>query len=124
MGLGAYGSVAFDRPGGETCGSAHSRPIDLTHLSRQTLGDRALEQEVLQLFVQQALMVRDEISGAAPVERLRIAHGLKGSARSVGAFAVAKCVEAIEKDPSDGRALKQLSDRIDEVRDFIAAIGR
>ena len=29
---------------------ASSRPVDLVHLSRYTLGDRALEREVLELF--------------------------------------------------------------------------
>ena len=79
-------AVAFAMPGGEGSAGPRSRarPVDLTHLSRQTLGDRALEQEVLQLFVQQALSVRDQIAEAGKSERLRLAHGLKGSARGVG----------------------------------------
>ena len=52
-------AVAFSMPGGETCAKARARPVDLVHLARQTMGDRALEQEVLGLFVQQALNVRD-----------------------------------------------------------------
>jgi HPt (histidine-containing phosphotransfer) domain-containing protein len=119
-----FQAVAFDRPGGESCGSACSRPIDLAHLSRQTLGDRSVEQEVLKLFVQQALMVRDRIEAASPVERLRLAHGLKGSARGIGAFAIADCVSEIETHPEDGGNLRRLSGLIDQVRDFIAAITR
>ena len=117
-----FQAVAFDRPGGESCGSACSRPI--AHLSRQTLGDRSVEQEVLKLFVQQALMVRDRIEAASPVERLRLAHGLKGSARGIGAFAIADCVSEIETHPEDGGNLRRLSGLIDQVRDFIAAITR
>jgi HPt (histidine-containing phosphotransfer) domain-containing protein len=119
-------AVAFAMPGGEGSAGPRSRarPVDLTHLSRQTLGDRALEQEVLQLFVQQALSVRDQIAEAGKSERLRLAHGLKGSARGVGAFALADCVAEIEKQPDDKHLIKKLSALIDEVRDFIAAICR
>lgn len=118
-------AVAFAMPGGE--GSAPAprvRPVDLKHLARQTLGDRALEQEVLRLFIQQALSVRDQIGAASNGERLRLAHGLKGSARGVGAFAVADCVAEIEKRPDDKHLIRRLSTLIDEVRDFIAAISR
>jgi HPt (histidine-containing phosphotransfer) domain-containing protein len=116
--------IAFSMPGGEKCVQARSRPIDLVHLTRQTMGDRALEQDVLALFIQQALSVRDKISSATAAERLRLAHTLKGSARSVGAFAIAECAAAIEEDP-DGRQLpKKLAVLIDQARDFVAAINR
>ena len=48
--------VAFSMPGGEVSAvaKAKTRPIDLAHLSRQTMGDRELEREVLDLFVDQA----------------------------------------------------------------------
>jgi HPt (histidine-containing phosphotransfer) domain-containing protein len=53
-----------------------------------------------------------------------LAHGLKGSARGVGAFAVADCSAQIEDKPDDSRAVKRLGALIEEVRDFIAAINR
>ncbi|RUV26092.1 histidine kinase, partial [Mesorhizobium sp. M5C.F.Ca.IN.020.32.2.1] len=57
--------IAFSMPGGDVSGTAAgSRPVDLAHLARQTMGDRNLEQEVLALFVQQALSVRDRIVDA------------------------------------------------------------
>jgi HPt (histidine-containing phosphotransfer) domain-containing protein len=49
---------------------------------------------------------------------------LKGSARGIGAFAVAECASIIENQPEDVRALKRLSTLIEEVRDFIAGISR
>lgn len=116
--------VAFSMPGGEVCGAARNRPVDLVHLGRQTMGDRELEREVLALFVQQALSVRDRITDADSRERIMLAHGLKGSARGVGAFAVADCSAQIEDKPEDGRALKRLGVLIEEVREFIAAINR
>lgn len=96
----------------------------MAHLARQTMGDRALEQEVLALFVQQALSVRDRIVDADINERLLLAHGLKGSARGIGAFAIADCATAIERQPENVSALKRLGTLIEEVRDFIAAISR
>jgi len=113
--------IAFSMPGGNASGTAGSRPVDMAHLARQTMDDRALEQEVLGLFVQQALSVRDKILDADAKERVFLAHGLKGSARGIGAFAVAECAGAIERQPEDVRTLKKLGVLIEEVRDFIAA---
>ncbi len=116
--------IAFSMPGGDASGTARSRPVDLAHLARQTMGDRGLEQEVLALFVQHALSVRDKIVDADVQQRLLLAHGLKGSARGVGAFAVADCATAIERQPEDAGTLNRLGTLIEEVRDFIAAINR
>jgi HPt (histidine-containing phosphotransfer) domain-containing protein len=117
-------AVAFSMPAGESSGAKARRPMDLAHLSRQTMGDRALEHEVLQLFVQQALSVRSQIANASLKERLLLAHGLKGSARGVGAFDIADCVAELEESPEDALILERLESLIDEVRDFIAAISR
>lgn len=117
-------AVCFGRPGGETCGPAPSRPVDLIHLARQTLGNRELEQEVLDLFVQQALDVKDRILNADAAERIRLAHGLKGSASGVGAFQIAECAGQIEASPEGDEMPRRLAGLIDEVRDFIAAISR
>jgi HPt (histidine-containing phosphotransfer) domain-containing protein len=117
-------AVAFAMPGGEGSAAPRARPVDLAHLAKQTLGDRELEKEVLQLFVQQALSVRDQIMQGTTAERLRLAHALKGSARGVGAFAIAECVAELEKRPDDRPLCKRLFLLIDEVRDFIAAVNR
>jgi HPt (histidine-containing phosphotransfer) domain-containing protein len=117
-------TVAFASPGGQTCPPARGRPIDLAHLSRQTLGDRAIEQEVLALFMQQANTVRDRIAQATPAERSLLAHGLRGSSAGIGAFAIAEIAKEIEHDPHDKSLVLKLAARIDDVRDFIAAISR
>jgi HPt (histidine-containing phosphotransfer) domain-containing protein len=116
--------IAFERPGGESCGQRTSRPIDLAHLSRQTNGDRSLEQEVLGLFVQQAVLVREQMAGADPEGRFRLAHSLKGSALGIGAFALADCAAEIERKPGDRAVIGRLTKLIDDLRDFVAAIGR
>ncbi|MBU2146577.1 Hpt domain-containing protein [Mesorhizobium sp. 10J20-29] len=117
-------AVAFQMPGGEVSDTAPARPIDLAHLARQTMGDRELEREVLSLFVDQVLSVRDQLAHADVKARKQLAHSLKGSARSVGAAAIGRCAEAIEDNPADRQAERRLSRLIDEVRDFIAAINR
>ncbi|WP_378950781.1 Hpt domain-containing protein [Mesorhizobium sp. ANAO-SY3R2] len=117
-------SVAFNMPGGESSGAAHARPVDLEHLARQTMDDREVEREVLDLFVHQALSVRDAIRSADLAERLSLAHALKGAARGIGAFTVADCVAEIEGRPDDPNLIEKLAHLIDEVRDFIAAISR
>lgn len=116
--------IAFSMPGGEGRRCGTGRPIDMAHLSRQTMGDRALEQEVLSLFLQQAAGVSRKIAAAAVNERLLMAHGLKGSARGVGAFAIAECATAIERDPHDQRCWKKLASLVEAAGNFVAAIGR
>jgi len=70
-------------------------PIDLQHLARMTLGDAALEREVLGMFASQATALVAKLA-ALPAEAVALAHTLKGSARAVGAFRVAECAEALE----------------------------
>lgn len=76
------------------------RPIDLVHLARQTLGDRALEREILDLFLTQVKAVLSRLEAAAPDARPDLAHTLKGSARAVGAWKVALQAEACEAHAS------------------------
>jgi len=78
------------------CGS----PIDLVHLSRQSMGDRALETELLALFDRQAVMIMDRLrqeGGGGRDWRRDLAHTLKGSARAVGAVRVAAAAQCYEE---------------------------
>jgi HPt (histidine-containing phosphotransfer) domain-containing protein len=70
-------------------------PIDLAHLARMTLGDAALEQQVLGMFATQAASLIAKLT-ALPAEAGALAHTLKGSARAIGAFRVAERAEALE----------------------------
>lgn len=117
-------NMAFAMPGGEDCGHSRSRPVDLAHLSRQTMGDRDLEREVLSLFQHQAQVVGDRMEGATFQERILLAHGLKGAARGIGAFRVADIADAVESDPANGDNLHRLVEAIADVRDFVSAISR
>jgi HPt (histidine-containing phosphotransfer) domain-containing protein len=90
--------VAVMPPG--TAISASERPLDLVHLSRQTLGDRALEIELLGLFDKQAgqIMARLDSSLCCGDQKWRhdLSHTLKGSARAIGAVRVAAAAQAYE----------------------------
>lgn len=101
-----------------------TRAIDFAHLDRQTMGDRALEQEVLRLFLDQARSTTERLAAADRKERLRLAHALKGSARGVGAFPIASCVADLEKAPEDLALLRRLRRLISEADELIASISR
>ncbi len=89
--------------------TGHERPLDLVHLSRQTLGDRELEVELLGLFDKQAGQIiarlASALSGSDRKWRHDLCHTLRGSARAIGAVKVARFAQSYE----DGLAA-QLSD--------------
>ena len=104
------------------------RPIDLVHLARTTLGDRSLEREVLQLFERQSGMLIARMRSAAPAGIATLAHTLKGSARGIGAWRVARAAEQVElagaRDGEIGHALERLSAASEEARVVIADLLR
>lgn len=69
--------------------------IDGEHLARVTLGERELEREVLMLFAQQSADLVGRLE-KLPREGASLAHTLKGSARGIGAFAVAEMADRLE----------------------------
>ncbi len=101
--------------------------IDTGHLAQMTLGDRSLEREVLQLFDRQAAMLmarmRDSLVAG---EVSACAHTLKGSARGIGAWAVASAAEAVELAAGGGhvtdRHLSGLAATIGDARAAIAGL--
>lgn len=68
-------------------------PIDLAHLAEQTFGNADLEAEVLRLFRKQS---RDCLVRLSAAPDARDAHLLLGSARGIGAKAVADAASALE----------------------------
>jgi HPt (histidine-containing phosphotransfer) domain-containing protein len=102
-------------------------PIDFEHLRRMTLGDAELEREVLGLFSAQALRLVGTLA-ALPADAGAQAHTLKGSARAIGAFAVADAASRLEAKIANGsdasQALTELSDAVALVRSAVDAILR
>lgn len=99
--------------------------IDLVHLSRQTLGDATLESELLRLFVVQALQysawLEETFAPSDAAKRADLTHRLKGSARAIGAFALAEAAESYEEalragsqDASGGR--RRLAEALEQAR--------
>ena len=97
--------------------------LDETHLDRMTLGDRRLEREVLELFLRQTTIMLDRIVNAPPPLAAAAAHTLKGSARGIGAWRVARAAELLEQaagedgeDASRHDPGRDLADAIDELK--------
>ncbi|MGI9402610.1 MAG: Hpt domain-containing protein [Rhizobiaceae bacterium] len=74
-----------------------AKPIDLVHLSAQTMGDLTLENEILEIFLRAAeeniALWKDAIDQDA---RKRAAHSLKGGARGIGAWELAEVANKAE----------------------------
>ena len=99
------------------------------HLSRYTLGERALEGEVLELFQTKAAVWLQRL-GAAQMDRewKEAAHTLKGSARAIGAWRVGDAAERAEalsaEALADGRtgALRELELAVGEAKAYIRTL--
>ncbi len=100
-------------------------PIDLAHLARMSLGDAALEREVLSLFVAQSAKLIAALA-TLPQDARELAHKLKGSARAIGAFAVADAAAGLEHVLTSGiepaEPLAVLTDAVARARNAIEAI--
>lgn len=104
--------------------------IDTGHLARMTLGDTTLQHEVLTLFITQSASLIDRLA-QCPANAAALAHTLKGSARGIGAFAVAACAERLERAVGDRKAqvsaLTDLRQAIDgtvhEIEQFLGRAG-
>ena len=110
-----------------TMAPVSSGPIDHVHLGRYTLGNRALEIEVLQLFAGQAPSTLADLAAAHDAKAWHIqAHTLKGSARAVGAWALATAAEEAERaghdNPDRGDMLAHLQTILDDVSHYIAGL--
>lgn len=97
-------------------------PIDFDHLQRMTLGDAAIEQEVLTMFSAQSATLMHTLA-AVPADASALAHTLKGSARAIGAFAVADAAARLEVAIAKGLdASAALADLGGAVAEALAAI--
>jgi HPt (histidine-containing phosphotransfer) domain-containing protein len=106
-----------------------SRPVDLVHLSRYTLGERALEREVLELFCSQSSIYIERLHAARSDKDWKdAAHSLKGSATAIGAWraaAAAASAEALSGEAlSQARALRlsEIESSVREAERYIGAL--
>lgn len=108
----------------QRAGDSLAQAIDVAHLARQTLGDRTLEREVLELFRRQARILLFRFEALTnPSERAQVAHTLKGSARGIGANRVAFAAEELERSANagepTGKALAEVAESIAEATSAI-----
>ncbi|PWE56590.1 Hpt domain-containing protein [Metarhizobium album] len=118
-------SIAFEAPDNVRGSSpSRARPIDLVHLANQTMGDKALEMEVLQMFARQARNCLQEISRLEGDGMLAAVHRLKGAASAVGAFQVSTAAERLEETPGDAALLASVGAAVLEAENFILKLCR
>lgn len=93
---------------------AQQGPIDLLHLSKQALGDRSLELEVLRMFYDMltTYMARLEASTNRSDLMLNF-HAIKGASLGIGAFGLADLAATAEDELRDGAAVNP--ERVDDV---------
>jgi len=103
------------------------RPIDMEHLTRQTLGDPGLQLEVLRLFDEMSHVYYERLENSTTVDDLlRNLHTLKGAAAGVGAFGLAELARVAETELRQGSPVNP--ERIDDlniaVQEVSAFIGQ
>jgi hypothetical protein len=110
----------------DSCFDPKRRPVDLTHLARYTMGNSAIEQEVLDLFRRQTRLYFGKLSEAATPEAWHdAARVLMASAQSIGAWQLLRAAEMAERlsfaSPLPVRLemLRSLRSEIDEANQFI-----
>ena len=107
---------------------AATRPIDLVHLSRQSLGDPGIEQEILLMFDQMVLTHMSRIRETIDVKVILYnLHALKGAAAGVGAKNIALLAKDAEdemhkSDKLSHECIADLRMAVEEVRHFIAEL--
>ncbi|MFM1816175.1 MAG: hypothetical protein RLZ98_2870 [Pseudomonadota bacterium] len=109
---------------------SEERPaIDLAHLRRYTLGNRDIEEEVLQLFASETPHTIEQLARAeSDADWQRAAHTLKGTARAVGAWELAERAQEAERlvnwrvQAVRARALASVARAFDDAVVFIGTI--
>lgn len=105
---------------------AFNRPVDLVHLSRYTLGNRSLEREVLSLFLTQSAIYLQRLKDAGTdKDWADAAHTIKGSAKSIGAWQLARSAETAEsmkrgaRSANSAGAIMELERLVDKTNGYI-----
>ena len=99
--------------------------VDFAYLESYAANDQAIVEEVLGLFREQATMWERLLDPATGAGTWRDAvHTLKGSARGIGAHALAQACEQAERGAASGSAWREITavrDSLDQALADIAA---
>ena len=101
--------------------------VDVMHFREFTAGDRSLEREILQIFLEHVPHYIDVLKAIETDNWRAMAHKLKGAARSIGAWELACEAERAEEmdiAPAVGGAdreklISELERRFVRVNDYI-----
>ncbi len=117
--------AAFECPNTQGGGIPSSaNPIDLVHLARQTLGDRAVELDALKLFARQARECLHDLSDGGNCNVKAVAHKLKGAAQAIGAFRVSDAASKLENEPDEAAYIAETGAAVMEAENFILRLSR
>jgi HPt (histidine-containing phosphotransfer) domain-containing protein len=99
---------------------AAAKTVDYDHLRIQAGEDLGVMREVLVLFITHGEQVLGELERASDAKTWKQwTHTLKGSARGVGAFAVAEAAADAERHILDKAKLQSLKTVFAEARSYI-----
>lgn len=100
--------------------TATAKAVDYDHLRNQAAGNIDVMREVLSLFVTHCEQVLTELETAADAKAWKQwTHTLKGSARGIGAFAVAEAAAEAERHSMDKTKLAPIRAAFAEAQAFI-----
>ncbi|KAB2910420.1 MAG: Hpt domain-containing protein [Hyphomicrobiaceae bacterium] len=118
------GTARSASAGGEPSGHGPAGDaIDRGYLARFTLGNAALEQEVLELFACHAPQYLEHLRAATSSQSWKeAAHTIKGSAAAVGARRLASLAEMAENLDIEGAQVRAEGDRERAVEAVAAAV--
>ncbi|GGF16271.1 hypothetical protein GCM10011321_05240 [Youhaiella tibetensis] len=107
--------------------AARRRPIDLVHLAKQTLGDWALECEVMRMFDEVARTYFGRLEASTNSQELLVnLHALKGAASGVGAWGIVDMCKLAEHEVRQGdinpERIDDIAMTVEETRVFIAEL--
>lgn len=118
QGLGQAQGQGSARPGDRLTAEA----VDRAYLARFTLGNAALEREVLELFAAQAPIYLQRLRQASTRKAWKeAAHTIKGSASAIGAWRLTRFAEMAEKIDVEAKATLDEGHREDAIAAVTAA---
>lgn len=94
--------------------------MDFAYLEAFAAGDETLIVEILTIFREQADAWSSALSGPAPRDAL---HGLKGSARGIGATDLGDLCEAAEQGGSVAAAQEGLAAVVAAIEGYLSRVG-
>lgn len=121
--------LAIDRDGvGFSVEEGRPRAIDLAFLARQTMGNKNLENDILQLYRKQLRKFEPDWAKAKSLPNLEITiHGMRSAALGVGATSIAELSRSAEQELRQngtqmGEIYAQLGDAVRVALEFIDQI--